>query len=164
MTSNVTVLAFDDIGAAEAMLDNLRAWEEAGWIKVEDAVVVTRGASASTVEIKQTHKKGGRYALGGGGVGLLAGLLLGGPIGGLAVGAALGGVVGSMKDYGIDDKFIKNMSDNMKPNSSALFVMHSSGDQEKLLQELQPHKATVVSTTLTGDQEQKLRDSLRDAG
>ena len=35
-----------------------------------------------------TRKRAGKYALGGGGIGLLAGMLLGGPIGGLVVGAA----------------------------------------------------------------------------
>src|SRR5687768_7443277 len=105
MTANIHVVAFDDPYGAENMLENVHTWEKNGWIKVADAVVVTRGSgSAGTtgttmtamagggseganmtavpmsggnteLEIKQTHKNHGKYTLGGGGIGFLAGML-----------------------------------------------------------------------------------------
>ena len=40
MPGNIHVLMFDDINGAENMLDNVTSWEKAGWLKIEDAVVV----------------------------------------------------------------------------------------------------------------------------
>jgi uncharacterized membrane protein len=184
MAGNIHVLLFDDIDGAENMLTNVYTWEKAGWLKVEDAVVVTRGdgalntpvqvASANVeqpimvrgpgsnteLEIKQTHKFAGKYALGGSGAGFLVGLLLGGPIGGLVVGATVGGITGAMKDYGINDKFIKEVSAGIAPGTSALFLMSTGGDQEKLIPEVREHKARLLSTTLLPEQEQALREAL----
>ena len=67
-------------------------WEEKGYFTVKDAVVVTRGGGSQDVQIKQTVKKAGKWSLGGGGIGLLAGFLLGGPVGGLIVGATVGAI------------------------------------------------------------------------
>jgi len=184
MAGNIHVLMFDDIDGAENMLANVTSWEKAGWLKVEDAVVVTRGAgseipptqmatanseqpgviqgatSNTELEIKQTHKFAGKYALGGSGIGFLAGMLLGGPIGGLVVGATVGAISGALKDYGIDDKFIKQVSAGVRPGTSALFLMSSGGDAEKLLPELREHKARLLSTSLPPEQEQALREAL----
>ena len=122
-TTNITVLGFEDMVGAENMLTNLETWEEKGYFAVKDAVVVTRGSGSNAVEIKQTVKKAGKWSLGGGGIGLLAGLLLGGPMGGLVVGATVGAISGAMKDSGIDDKFIRDVSEGLPQESSALFVM-----------------------------------------
>jgi uncharacterized membrane protein len=188
MAGNIHVLMFDDIDGAENMLENVSSWEKQGWLKVEDAVVVTRGAgslsgptqvasahpdqpvmvqgtgSNTELEIKQTHKQAGKFALGGGGIGFLAGLLLGGPIGGLVVGATVGGITGAMKDYGISDKFIKEVSAGIAPGTSALFVMSSGGDEQKLLPELREHKARLLKTTLAPEQERALREALEKHG
>lgn len=184
MPGNIHALMFDDIDGAENMLENVNTWAKAGWLTVEDAVVVTRGggsesapaqiatanpeqpamireASSSTeLEIRQTHKRGGKFALGGAGIGFLAGLLLGGPIGGIVVGATVGGITGALKDYGIDDKFIREVSAGVRPGTSALFLMTSGGDAEKLLPEIREHKARLLSTTLPPEQEQALREAL----
>lgn len=183
--TNVHVLLFDELTGAENMLENVNTWEQNGWINVEDAVVVTRGTGSqggatpvvasntaenpavllgttgsSELEIKQTYKRSGKYTLGGGGIGLVAGLLLGGPIGGLVVGATVGAITGALKDYGIDDKFIKQVSAGIRPGSSALFLMSSGGDIEKILPELRVHHARLLSTTLPPEQEKALRDAL----
>jgi uncharacterized membrane protein len=175
---------FDDIDGAEAMLENVNTWAKEGWLKVEDAVVVTRGAGSTTptmpvsagnteqpqsvmiqgsqgdLEIKQTRKHAGKFALGGSGIGFLAGMLLGGPIGGLVVGATVGGITGAMKDFGIDDKFIRQVSEGVRPGTSALFLMTSGGDPEKLLPEIREHKARLLSSTLPAEQAEALRQAL----
>jgi uncharacterized membrane protein len=184
MPSNIHVLMFEDAYGAENLLENVNSWEKQGWLKVDDAVVVTRGAGSETppvaiasanpekpmmvhgatssteLEIKQTVKRGGKFALGGGGIGLLAGLLLGGPIGGLVIGATAGAITGALKDYGIDDTFIKQVSAGLRPGASALFLMTSGGDEEKILPELRVHKATLLKTTLPPEQEHRLREAL----
>lgn len=184
MTEHVHAILFHDYYGAESMLENVNTWEKQGWLKVDDAVVVTRGTGSTTaptaiaatnlekpvmipgstqntdVEIKQTLKRSGKFTLGGGGLGLAAGMLLGGPIGGLIVGATLGAITGAMQDYGIDDKFVKEVSAGLAPGTSALFLMTSGGDEEKILSELRPHKARLLSTTLSPERERALREAL----
>ncbi len=187
MTANIHAILFDDYHGADNMLTNVNTWQENGWITVEDAVIATRGAGSDEpplivaagsteqpkliagqsapgmqdVEIKQTNKQGGKFTLGGGGIGLLAGLLFGGPIGGLVIGATAGAIAGALKDYGIDDNFIREVSEGLQPGNSILFLMTSGGDEEKILAELRPHRATLLKTTLPPEREAALRAVLR---
>ena len=124
-----------------------------------DAVVASSGPGGD-VKIKQTHSDKGKFALRGSGIGLLAGLLLGGPIGGLVGGAAVGAIAGALKDYGIDNDFIEEVSESLKPDSSALFLMVKNAKAEETLERLKPFKARVLSTTLSEEQETKLKKVL----
>lgn len=163
----VTVVSFDSSDAAENMLENLQAWEDEGYIKVKDAVVVRRQTGRKDVEVQQTVRRAGRWTLGGGGIGLLAGLLLGGPIGGLVAGATIGAIGGSMKDYGINDEKIKQISEGLPDNSSALFLMTEpveGRNEDAFYAELAPYKANVISTTLDAESEARLRALLKDEG
>lgn len=159
MGGNLIVLAFDGRHEAEGLLGDLEKLQEAGQITIEDAVVASRGEGAE-IHIEQTHSKTGKTAVKGTGIGLLAGLLLGGPIIGLAGGAAIGAIVGKMKDYGVDDKFIEEVSRGLKANSSALFLLVKDADAEQIEKLLKPVKATVLSTTLSEEQEEKLKKAL----
>jgi uncharacterized membrane protein len=121
--------------------------------------VTSRGVGTH-VEIQQTHSVTGKYTVRGTGIGLLAGLLLGGPIGGLVGGAAIGAITGGLKDYGIDDKFINQISQWLKPNSSALFLLVKEAKAEEVLERLRPFKAKVLTTTLTEEGERILKETL----
>lgn len=160
MASNIIVLAFDEGEfMAEGMLETISKLEEDELVTVEDAVIAHRGVD-DTVHLKQTHSVKGKYTLRGSGAGFLVGLLLGGPIGGLVAGAAAGAITGSMKDYGIDDDFIEEISNGLGPNSSALFLMVDEvapENLEKVDAVLRTFKANVVKTTLSDENEAKLR-------
>jgi uncharacterized membrane protein len=159
MASQVVALVFEGQWTAEGMMDNFISWQEQGIVELEDVVTAARGPSEH-VEIKQTQKLTKKYTLRGSGIGLLAGALLGGPIGGLIGGAAIGAVTGSMKDIGIDDKFIDDVGSALGPNSSALFLMGKVLDDEKFTAELKPYKAYAISTTLDAEQEKRLQQLL----
>ncbi len=159
MESKIIVLGFEGQLTAEAILKDIVKMHEDGLIELEDAVVASRG-SGTHVEIKQTHSETTKFALRGSGVGVLAGLLLGGPVLGLAGGAAIGAIAGSLKDYGVDDGFIREVSDGLLPKTSALFLMAKAENSEQTLERLKPIKAKVLSTTLPEEQEQKLREAL----
>lgn len=164
-TTNVVVLGFESMDGAENMLANVQTWEEKGFFNVKDAVVVTRGAGTNDVEIKQTVKKAGKWSLGGGGMGLLAGFLLGGPVGGLVAGATIGAISGAMKDFGIPDKQIRAISESLPAQSSALFLMTipvEGRDDEALYEELRPYKAKLISTTLPEETAKRLEQLLTD--
>jgi uncharacterized membrane protein len=173
MASTIVVLAFEGSGTAEGMLENLRDMESRGLLKLEDAVVAWRGATASDAQISQasvvgiapatsglqidqTDSRRGRSALAGGGIGLLAGMLVGGPVGGLAVGA----IIGALRDRGLKDKDVQTLAERLGPDSSALFLLVKEADGPKVLEELRPFKATVVQTGLSDEAEQALRKAL----
>lgn len=159
MESNIVVLGFEGESTAEGMLSNIMEMQERGLVTIEDAVVATRGPGTN-VEVKQTRSVTGKYAVRGTGAGLLAGLLLGGPIGGLVAGAAIGAITGALKDQGIDDKFINEVSQALRPNSSALFLMGKAEDPEKFYEEMRPFKAIVATTTLSEEKEKRLKEAL----
>jgi uncharacterized membrane protein len=182
MASNLVVLSFEGASTAQGMLDNIRDMQARGILELEDAVVAYREPKAPKVEfeqldhnlapaatqmasqpginepvIEQTDSRRKRYAAAGAGVGLLVGVLLGGPIGGAVVGT----IIGALKDRGIDDKFIRSVSDSLTPDSSAIFLLvKEGGDAAKIEEELRPFKARVVHTTLAPEVEKQLRDAL----
>ncbi len=69
-----------------------------------------------------------------------------------------------MKDYGIDDKFIQQTSEALSPNSSALFLMGKAEDPDRFYEEIKPFKAMVATTTLSEEQEQRLKGALAEEG
>lgn len=156
MAGKIVVLAFEGEHTADGMLDNFLDMEKRGVLQLEDAVIVSRPAGTTEVTIDQTRFKRGRAAAKTGAVGLLAGMLVGGPLVGLTAGALWGG----LRDKGLDDKFVRRLSDKLGPDSSGLFLQVSGGDSEKVIEELQPHQATVITTELDPALEKKLRDSL----
>jgi uncharacterized membrane protein len=159
MASNIVVLGFKNQYGAEGMLEDIQRWQEEGLIELEDAVIASRGPGGD-VQIEQTHRQGGRFALRGGGAGLLAGLLLGGPVLGLAAGAAAGAIAAGLKDYGLDDKFIEEVSQWVKPETSALFLLVKEARADEVLERLRSYGAVVLTTTLAPEQEKRLQQAL----
>jgi uncharacterized membrane protein len=159
MDSQIIVLGYEGQLSAEAMLKDFTKMQEEGVIELDDAVVASR-ASGNTVEIKQLRSDTAKFAARGGGVGVLAGLLLGGPILGLAAGATVGAIAARLKDHGIDDGFIKSVTDGLGPKTSALFLMGRAADPDVFLERLRPLKANVLSTTLSDEQATRIREAL----
>jgi uncharacterized membrane protein len=159
MDSNIVVLRFEGQSQAENMLSIFDDMQDKGIVILEDAVIATRGPGEN-IEIKQTQSVTGKYTLRGSGIGLLAGLLLGGPVGGLVGGTVVGAVAGALKDVGIDEKFIRQTSEMLTPGSSALFLMGRAEDPDKFLAELRPFKALVATTSLSEEQENRLKRTL----
>ena len=159
MDSNIVVLRFDGKTQAENMLSIFNDMQDRGIVTLEDSVIASRGPG-DNIEIQQTQSVTGKYTLRGSGIGLLAGLLLGGPIGGLVGGTVVGAFAGALKDVGIDDKFIRETSEMLTPGSSALFLMGKADDPDKFLDELRPFKALVATTSLSAEQEKRLRRTL----
>ena len=97
--------------------------------------------------------------------GALIGLLFLNPLIGMVTGAALGAgsgaLAGRLSDYGIDDNFIRSVGSTIEPGSSALFVLVRSVTADRVLPELQPFEGTVLRTSLSNEQEARLRQALQ---
>ena len=159
MTSHIVVLGFEGKYVAEGLLESIEQLEKEGLAELEDAVLAQRGPG-NHVEIKQARSRAEKTALKGGGAGLLAGLLLGGPIGGLAAGAAIGAITGKLKDYGLDDKFVKDISAGLRPNSSALFLLIRKADVDAFIQRLRGYEIRLMMTSLSPEQQKKVEAAL----
>jgi uncharacterized membrane protein len=95
------------------------------------------------------------------------GILFLNPLAGMAVGAVVGAgtgaLSGSLADYGINNDFIKKLSETIPVNSSALFVLVKNVTEDKVLAEIEPYKPRVLKTSLSNEDEAKLRAALSKA-
>jgi uncharacterized membrane protein len=81
------------------------------------------------------------------------------PLLGMAVGATMGALSGSLADVGIDDDFIRSVRENVTPGTSALFVMTSDADVDRVLDEFKDSGASLLSTNMSKEREQQLREA-----
>ncbi len=154
--ANLIVFAFDNETEAERMRDKLVDMQKQEIISLQDAAVVIRREDGK-VKVKQAQSLVGAGALGGSFWGLLIGLLFWAPWLGLAIGAATGAIAGRMTDVGVDDKFIKEVGDNIEPGHSALFLLVSDSTPDKVMDGLSDFNPKVYQTSLSEEDEAKLR-------
>ena len=76
---------------------------------------------------------------------------------GMAIGAVSGAIGGKLSDIGIDDGFIKEVSNSIDPGNSALFLLVRDVTPDKVLDELTEFDAQVLRTSLSKEDEEKLR-------
>lgn len=165
--SDLIAIGFDSPAEADRVLLKLGSLKKEYLIDLEDAVVVVRDA-VGEVHLKQSFNLPALGATSG----LLSGSLWGGlvgllflnPLAGLAigglVGAGTGALSGSLADYGIDDEFVKSLGATIPANTSALFVLVRKVQPEKVLAEFDGLQARVLKTSLSPEQEERLRKSL----
>jgi uncharacterized membrane protein len=75
----------------------------------------------------------------------------------VGAGAVGGAITGSLSDYGINDDFIKEVGANIIPGGSALFLLISKWTEDKALERLKKFNATIVKTSLSNEDELKLK-------
>lgn len=165
--SELVVLGFDTADEADVVLNRLVQLQKEYLVDLEDAVVAVRDASG-TVRLKQSVNLTAAGAASGGLSGALWGSLVGllflNPLAGMvlggAVGAGSGALAGSMADYGIDDNVIKKLADTIPSNSSALFLLIRKVQPEKVLEDFRGLHARILQTSLSPEQEDRLRKAL----
>jgi uncharacterized membrane protein len=154
--SQLVVFAFKDDKGAEQMRDELGRLQKMQLIQLSDAAVAIRKQDGK-VKVEQAVSLVGAGALGGAFWGMFIGLLFWMPWLGLAIGAASGALGGALSDTGVDDKFIKEVAGTIEPGQSALFLMVESWTEDKVMDELVKFDAQVLQTSLSKDDEAKLR-------
>ncbi len=158
--SQLIVITFDDTDQAGQAFNALKKAQSGGHLKIDDAAVIVKNESGK-VEIKNQLDTGVKLgAVGGGVLGLLLASLFF-PLAGLAIGAIGGALVGKSLDLGVDKKFIQEVTETLKPGSSALFVIGSSGHPDVVAGALRPYKGTIYQTTLPTEAVEALQDALK---
>ena len=156
--SDLVVVAFDDELKAFAVRDAMVRMQKEHLVALQDAAIAVRRQDGK-VKIHQATSLVGSGGLGGAFWGFLIGLIFLVPFLGAAIGAATGALAGKFTDLGVDDKFIKQVGTTLQPGNSAIFLLFRDATYDKLLEELEPFKGTVVKTSLSNDQEAKLKEA-----
>ena len=94
-------------------------------------------------------------------IGLFVGFMFGGPLGSLLLGGIGGAIVGKVADMGIDQKFVKEVKEQMEPGSSALFLLVREANTNAAIAALRPYQGSVYHTSLDPEAEEELRHVLK---
>src|SRR3954470_1365996 len=157
--STLAVIGYDDVFKAEEVRITLLKMQRDYLIDMEDAVVAVKDAGGK-VRLHQAVNLTAAGAVSGGFWGTLIGLIFLNPLLGMAVGATAGAVSGVLTDVGINDNFMKELAETLKPGSSTLFVLVRKATPDKVLEELKGTGGKVLRTSLSHDDEAKLQAAL----
>ena len=75
------------------------------------------------------------------------------------MGAASGALGGALTDYGINDDFIREVSESVQPGNSALFLLVDQAQEDKVIDSLKPYGGKVIHTSLSKEEEARLKEA-----
>jgi uncharacterized membrane protein len=159
--STLIAIVYDKEQTGFDALNELGDLQKQQLITLEDAAVATKDEKGK-VKVKQTleNQVSGASAIWGGFWGLLIGLLFLAPIFWGLIGALLGYIMGKAGDVGIDDKFIKEVGESLDTGQSALFMLVIEATTDKVLDAMSKFGGTVYQTSLSKEDEEKLKKAL----
>jgi len=154
-------VAYDRMERADEVRDELL--KIGRYMNLVDVAVVVRHPDGSfTINREPLHPI--RNVLGTTTLGSLIGLALGGPLTGAAAGALLGaGITVSAALVCIDEDFIREVKQLMKPGTSAVFVLDDEGDMDVILHAIQGLGGTVVKTNVDVERAKLIQSALNAA-
>jgi uncharacterized membrane protein len=157
--STLVAIAYPDMATAEKARQELIQASKEHLVRLEDAVVVEHQHDGK-IKLHQAMGTTGAGAAGGALWGGLIGLLFLAPLFGMAIGAATGAIAGKMADVGVDDDFMKNLGARLQSGGAALIALGSSEARDKLLDRLKDYGGDVIQTSLSNEDEERLRAAL----
>ncbi|HWK67449.1 MAG TPA: DUF1269 domain-containing protein [Rhizobiaceae bacterium] len=160
--SDLIVIVYPSEEKAEEVRNRLFELQKEYLIQMNDAVIATRNESGR-VKLNQIVNTTATGAVSGSFWGLLIGVLFLNPLVGAAAGAAAGALGGALTDVGIEDKFMKNLTESIRPGDAALFVLIRQMTADKVLASIKEFGGVVLKTSLDETKEQVLRDALAGA-
>lgn len=157
--SELIVIGYDDVHKAEEVRLTLLKLQKEYLIDLEDAVIAVKKPDGK-IKLHQMWDPTSYGAVSGTFWGMLIGALFLSPFFGAAIGAGAGAISGALTDVGINDAFMKELSETLKPGSSALFVLVRKVTTDKVLEHLTGSGGKVLKTSLNHENEKKLQDAL----
>jgi len=172
-----------DMYRASEVLNKLQSMDDDWVVDLHDAVAVYRDANGK-LRVDQSYQMttGEGAALGGfmgsligltlaaipftgGASAAAAGVLAAGAAGGAALGAGAGALDASWwkDEFGIPDDFVKQVGLMIQPGDSAIYALLRTADPEILAHEFRGYGGTILTTTLSRDQQAKVEKVLNRA-
>jgi uncharacterized membrane protein len=165
MSKDLIVITFDNTEDAEKVVDSLRSEQKQGLINLEDTAYVVKDENDHVTVKNAMDKTVKQGAVGGGLLGLFVSFLFFGPLGPLGmtlVGAVAGGAVGHLVKAGVSKQFIEDVSNELKPGTSAVFFVVRAADAASTLAVLRQYKGKVLQTTVDSEMEESIKRAVGD--
>jgi uncharacterized membrane protein len=156
--SNLVAIAYDDVDTAQRMLGTIGDLVKQHTLSVDDAVIVEHQQDGK-IKLRQPSMTGVGAASGALWGGLI-GMLFLAPVVGMAIGAAAGAAGGAASDYGVDDKFMKDLGEKLEPGGAAVIVLVKDATPDKVLPEISQYGGQVIQSSLSHEQEESLQTAL----
>src|SRR5215469_12455071 len=169
-----------DMYRASEVLNELLALNDDWVVDLHDAVACYRDDNGKLRVDQSYQMTTGEGAGWGGLMGSLIGLTLAIPLtggatapaaGALAAGALAGGALGAgagaldaswwKDEFGIPDDFVKQVGGLVQPGDSAVFALLRSANPETVANQFRGYGGTILSTTLSRDQQAKVESVLQ---
>ncbi|WP_030454718.1 DUF1269 domain-containing protein [Herbidospora cretacea] len=160
--ATLIAIAYDDLGTAVKVRDKLFQLQQEHLITLTDAAIVEHTAEGK-IKMKPAVNMAATGAAGGALWGGLIGLIFFMPLVGAAVGAATGALVGAKTDIGVDDKFMKDVAEGLKPGGAALFLLVEDSTRDKVLPQVAPMGGRIIHTSLSQEAENQLKEAIEAA-
>jgi len=160
--SDLLVISFPTEAPAEALRDKLLGMQKEYLIDLGDAVVAIKNPDGS-VKLNQLYNPTMMGAASGVWWGALVGLIFMMPVVGAAIGTASGAIAGKLTDVGINDKFMKDVSEKLEAGHAALFLLIRKMTTDKVLAAIQGAGGTVMQTSFDETKEHAIAEALASA-
>ena len=160
--ATLVAIGYPDEVTAEAARETVANLEEELVIQADQVAAMRRDADGK-YHITTTHggPSAGSGARWGGFWGFLFGLIFFVPFAGLALGAGLGALFGHLGKNAIDKQFQDQVRDQLKPGTSALFMIIEKATPDKAIAALQQYGGTVIKTSLSDEDTKKLQEAIQ---
>jgi uncharacterized membrane protein len=154
--STLVAIAYPDELAAKRAITKLGELQKQQLIQIDDAVIARH--DGDKIKLDQAFSTAGAGAAGGALWGGLFGLIFLMPIAGMAIGAAAGALAGKATDYGIDDKFAKEVGAKVTPGKAALVLLIRSATTDRVIAEMKKENlgGELMQSNLSAEDEAKL--------
>jgi uncharacterized membrane protein len=161
--STLVVLAFQNETGAQDVLTVINDLQRQHLITLDDAATVVRGQDGRP-RVKQATALVGEGTSGGASGGMpFFGFLSFVNFLDIAIGAVAGALTGKVTNAGIDDRFIREVQEKIKPGQSGLFLLVREVQLDQVLPAVEPYHPEVLQTSLSSEQEARLREALGSA-
>jgi uncharacterized membrane protein len=162
--ATLVAIGYPDEVTAEAARQTVSGLEQDLVIQADQVAAIRRDTEGK-YHITTTHggASAGGGAVWGGFWGLLFGLIFFIPFAGLAIGAAFGALGGHFGEKAIDKEFQEQVRDQVQPGTSALFMIIEKATPDKAIDALKGYGGTVIKTSLSDEDTQKLQEALTPA-
>lgn len=154
--ATLSVWRFPDEEGAQVALDKLSGMARRQLIQLQDAAVVSWPVGTRKPRTSNHGSLTGLGAVSGAFWGMLFGLIFFVPFFGMAVGAAVGALSGKFADYGINDKFIQDVREQVTEGTSALFLLTDNAVIDRVAQEFEGMSMELMYSNLSSDEEARL--------